>query len=376
MNELAAILATHARQPDKTAALATLVQTSGSTYRRPGARMFIASDGQSVGSISGGCLERDVIEKAQGVMQSGQALLLTYDTTAEEDLVFGAGLGCKGAVHILVEPVEPGSPAAGLIQFVNRLFQQRKSGALATVFRIQGLIQARLGDRLMLDPDGAVAGEVQDAALKSKMLAAAREAFPANRSQTVEFALAAGTAEVFVEVIHAPVPLVIFGAGYDAAPLARLAKELGFHVTVADLRPAYAQPDRFPEADAVLLLRPEETARLALNEKTAVVVMSHNYLSDRAFLKALLPLPLRYLGLMGPKASARKMLQELRQEGLAADEAMLRQIHNPVGLDIGADSPEQIALAILAEIQAVISGHAGGLLREKKSPIHTPIPAS
>jgi len=376
MNELAAILAAHARQPDKTAALATLVQTSGSTYRRPGARMFIAADGQSVGSISGGCLERDVIEKAQGVMQSGQALLLTYDTTAEEDLVFGAGLGCKGAVHILVEPVKPGSPAAGLIQFVNHLFQQRQSGAVATVFRIQGLIQARLGDRLMLDPDGAVAGEVQDAALKSKMLAAAREAFPANRSQTVEFALAAGTAEVFVEVIHAPVPLVIFGAGYDAAPLARLAKELGFHVTVADLRPAYAQLDRFPEADAVLVLRPEETARLALNEKTAVVVMSHNYLTDRAFLKALLPLQLRYLGLMGPRARALKMLQELRQEGLAASEAMLRQIHNPVGLDIGAESPEQIALAILAEIQAVISGHAGGLLREKKSSIHTPVPAS
>jgi len=376
MNELAAILAAHARQPDKTAALATLVQTSGSTYRRPGARMFIAADGQSVGSISGGCLERDVIEKAQGVMQSGQALLLTYDTTAEEDLVFGAGLGCKGAVHILVEPVKPGSPAAGLIQFVNHLFQQRQSGAVATVFRIQGLIQARLGDRLMLDPDGAVAGEVQDAALKSKMLAAAREAFPANRSQTVEFALAAGTAEVFVEVIHAPVPLVIFGAGYDAAPLARLAKELGFHVTVADLRPAYAQLDRFPEADAVLVLRPEETARLALNEKTAVVVMSHNYLTDRAFLKVLLPLPLRYLGLMGPRARALKMLQELRQGELPADEAMLRQIHNPVGLDIGAESPEQIALAILAEIQAVISGHAGGLLREKKSSIHTPVPAS
>ena len=376
MNELAAILAAHARQPDKTAALATLVQTSGSTYRRPGARMFIPSDGQSVGSISGGCLERDVIEKAQGVMQSGQALLLTYDTTAEEDLVFGAGLGCKGAVHILVEPVRPGSPAAGLIQFIDRLFQQRRSGAAATVFRIQGLIQARLGDRLMLDPDGAVAGDVQDAALKSKMLAAAREAFPANRSQTVEFALAAGTAEVFVEVIHAPVPLVIFGAGYDAAPLARLAKELGFHVTVADLRPAYAQPDRFPEADAVLVLRPEETARLGLNEKTAVVVMSHNYLTDRAFLKALLPLQLRYLGLMGPRARALKMLQELRQEGLAAGEAMLRQIHNPVGLDIGAESPEQIALAILAEIQAVISGHAGGLLREKKSSIHTPVPAS
>lgn len=376
MNELTAILSAYSRQPDKTAALATLVQASGSTYRRPGARMWISSEGQSVGSISGGCLERDVIEKAQSVMQNGQTLLLTYDTTSEEDLVFGAGLGCKGAVHILVEPVRPGSPAAELIQFVSRLFEQRRSGVAATVFRVQGLLPAQLGDRLMLDPEGRVSGQIQDMTLKAKVLAAARDILAANHSKTVEFELPAGQAELFVEVIHAPVPLVIFGAGYDAAPMARLAKEVGFHVTVADVRPAYARPDRFPEADAVVVVRPEDITRLALNEKTAAVIMSHNYLTDRAFLKALLPLPLRYLGLMGPGARAQKMLQELRQEGLAASEARLRQIHNPVGLDIGAENPEQIALAILAEIQAVISGHAGGLLREKKSSIHAPASAS
>ena len=372
MKELAAILSAHSRQPDKAAALATLVQTSGSTYRRPGARMWISSGGESVGSISGGCLERDVIEKAQAVIQNGQPLLLTYDTTAEEDLVFGAGMGCKGTVHILVEPVLPGSPAAGLIQFVNHLFQRRQSGAVATVFRLQGIAPARLGDHLMLDPDGAVSGKIQDPGLQSKMLAAARAALPASRPATVELELAGGKTDVFVEVIHAPAPLVIFGAGYDAAPLARLAKEVGFHVTVADVRPAYARPDRFPEADAVVVLRPEEIARLALNERTAAVIMSHNYLTDRAFLKALLPLPLRYLGLMGPKDRAQKMIRELRQEGFAAGEAMLRQIHNPVGLDIGAENPEQIALAILAEIQAVLSGHAGGLLRDKRSSIHSP----
>jgi len=143
---------------------------------------------------------------------------------------------------------------------------------------------------------------------------------------------------------------------------------------VADVRPAYATPERFPGVDAVVVVRPEDITRLALNEKTAAVIMSHNYLTDRAFLKALLPLPLRYLGLMGPRARAQKMLQELRQEGWAASEAMPGQIHNPVGLDIGAENPEQIALAIVAEIQAVISGRAGGLLREKKGSIHSPPP--
>jgi xanthine/CO dehydrogenase XdhC/CoxF family maturation factor len=375
MKELAAILRAQARQPDQTAALATLAQASGSTYRRPGARLWISSGGESVGSISGGCLEQDVIEKAQGVMQSGQTLLLDYDTTSEEDLVFGAGMGCKGVVHILVELVRPGSSAAGLIQFANRLFQRRRSGVAATVFRLQGSVQARLGDRLLLDPDGQASGIIQDPALQSKMLAAAREILPASRPRTVEFDLAAGAAGVFVEVIQPPAPLVIFGAGYDAAPLARLAKEVGFHVTVADARPAYAQAGRFPEADAVVVARPEEISQLALNDQTAAVIMSHNYLTDRAFLKALLPLPLRYLGLMGPKDRARKMLQELRREGFAAGEAMPPQIHNPVGLDIGAEDPEQIALAILAEIQAVLSGHAGGMLRDKKSAIHSPASA-
>lgn len=375
MKELAAILSAFARQADQAAALATLVQASGSTYRRPGARLWISAAGESVGSISGGCLEQDVIEKAQGVMQDGQTRLLDYDTTAEEDLVFGAGTGCKGVVHILVEPVRPGSPASELIQFIGRLFQRRQSGVAATVFRLRGALPARLGDRLLLDPDGEAAGNVQDPALQSKMLAAARETLPAGRSTTVEIELPAGAAEVFVEVIHAPVPLVIFGAGYDAAPLARLAHEVGFHVTVADVRPAYALRERFPGADAVVVARPEEISRLALNEQTAAVIMSHNYLTDRAFLQALLPLPLRYLGLMGPKDRAQKMIRELRQEGWAADEALLRQIHNPVGLDIGAENPEQIALAILAEIQAVLSGHAGGWLREKKTSIHSPASA-
>ena len=372
MKELAAILGACRRQPDQTAALATLVQTSGSTYRRPGARMLISADGEFVGSISGGCLERDVVEKAQGVIQNGQSILLSYDTTSEEDIVFGAGMGCKGAVHILVEQVRPGLPAAGMIHFVENILQRRQSGVAATVYRIEGEVPARIGDRLMLDPEGKVLGQIQDQALQSKLLASARETLTSNRSKSVEIELPAGRAEVFVEVIHAPVALVIFGAGYDAAPMARLAKELGHQITVADARPAYAKPERFPEADEVVVARPEDLGRLGLTSRTAAVIMSHNYLTDRAYLKALLPLKLRYLGLMGPAARGRKMLQELREEGLETDEAMLRQIHNPVGLDIGAENPEQIALAVLAEIQAVITGHAGGLLRDKQSSIHTP----
>jgi xanthine/CO dehydrogenase XdhC/CoxF family maturation factor len=370
MSELVSILSLYFQHPEKAVALATLVKTIGSTYRRPGARMLVLTNGASAGGISGGCLERDVVEKAKAACEKGESVVLTYDTSPEEDIVFGTGLGCKGAVHILVEQLRLGSSADELMRFVGKIFQQRCSGVAATVFRIQGEIPVRLGDRLMLDAEGHVAGQMEDQELQPKMLAAASEALAANRSRTMEFELPGGSVEVFVEVIHSPAPLVIFGAGYDAIPLSRMAKDAGFHVTVADVRPAYAQTSRFPEADVVKVVRPEQIAQIGLSPNTAAVIMSHNYSTDCDFLKALLPLNLLYLGLMGPRARARKMLQELREAGLQGGDALFQRIHNPVGLDIGAESPEQIALAILAEIQAVSADRPGNSLREKTGPIH------
>jgi xanthine/CO dehydrogenase XdhC/CoxF family maturation factor len=374
MGELASILNIYSQHPEKALALATLVKASGSTYRRPGARMLVLTNGESAGAVSGGCLERDVVEKAQAAHEKGESVLLTYDTSAEEDIVLGTGLGCKGAVHILVEPLGAGSSANELIRFVGGIFQQRRSGAAATVFQIQGNVPVRIGNRVMLDAAGNVSGRIEDQSLNKKMFAAAAEALAANRSQTMEFELPGGKVEVLVEVIHPPTPLVIFGAGYDAVPLSRMAKEAGFHVTVADVRPAYAQASRFPEADAIKVVRPEEIAMLGLNQDTAAVIMSHNYLTDCGFLKAVLPLNFRYVGLMGPRVRALKMLQELREAGLDISKEFLQRIHNPVGLDIGAENPEQIALAILAEIQAVMAGRPGSSLREKKGPIHAATP--
>ena len=370
MKELASILSLYSLHPENALALATLVKASGSTYRRPGARMLVLTNGESAGSVSGGCLECDVIEKAQVAARKGESVLATYDTSAEEDIIFGAGLGCEGAVHILIEPLRPGSAADELIRFVGGIFQRRQSGAVATVFQIQGDVPVRIGERLMYDTEAKVAGHIGDPTINAKMLDAAKESLSANRSKTMELELPGGRAEVLLEVIHAPASLVIFGAGYDAAPLSRMAKEVGFHVTVVDVRPAYASAARFPEADVVAVVPPEEIAALGLNPRTAAVIMTHNYLTDDGFLKALLPLNLRYLGLMGPRARALKMLQELREAGWETSEVLLQRIHNPVGLDIGAENPEQIALAILAEIQAVMSSRPGASLREKKGPIH------
>lgn len=309
MKELVAILDCWKRGAAEGAALATIVKTVGSSYRRPGGRMLILADGATIGSISGGCLEQDVIAHAGEVRKSGEPKLLSYDTTLEEDVLFGVGLGCKGVIEILVEPI---SRAAEKLRLVEEVFTTGKSATIRHQFQGQ---------------------------------------------------------TIFEETVRAPIQLFIFGAGYDAIPLVRLAAQLGFVVTVVDRRPAYATPARFSEANAVCVW---QGSAMVEGERTAAVVMSHHYVSDRDYLKALLPLPLTYLGLMGPRRRAEKMLQEIREAGLMLGDELLGKLHNPVGLDIGAEGPDEIALAILTEINAVFAGHGAGMLREKKGPIHSP----
>jgi len=261
VKELATILGICSLHPENALALATLVKASGSTYRRPGARMLVLRNGEPSGSVSAGCLERDVVEKGARRLAKGGEHPADVRHFRGGGHRFGAGLGCKGVVHVLVEPLRPGSAADDFLRFAGGLFQRRQSGAAATVFEVRGHLPVRVGDRLMLDTGGHVAGRIEEQSLNTKMLAAATEALSANRTRTMEFELPGGAAQVLVEAIDAPAPLVIFGAGHDAGPLSRLAKEVGFHVTVADVRPAYAQVARFPEADAVVVVRPRKLPR-------------------------------------------------------------------------------------------------------------------
>ena len=336
MKEIAEILRNRRRPDANGAVLATIVKTVGSSYRRAGAHMLIFPNGETVGSISGGCLEQDVIANAKKVRASGKAILLSYDTTPEEDVLFGVGLGCKGVIEIWLEPL---SSAETMLDFWEQLFRAGDSGVVATTFRGEGAGQREF---------------FADAAFA--------------QSTTKE----ESGSEIFCELIQPPVRLYIFGAGYDAIPLAKFAKELGYFVMVVDRRPAYANRERFPFADVVLVKAAADVPELGVTKRTAAVVMSHHYVSDRDYLRALLPLPLEYLGLMGPRRRAETMLKEIREEGLIVGDELLRKLHNPIGLDIGAEGPEQIALAILSEINAVFAGHGGGLLREKKGPIHSP----
>jgi len=271
-------------------------------------------------------------------------------------------------IQILIEPLTGARPD---LEFLTGLVQRREAGVCATVFRSEGGTTARLGDRLLISETGRGHDGIADEELAARVRPDAGDVLASGKSSAREYAVSGGSVAVFLEVLTPPQPLVIFGAGHDAPPLVRLAKEMGWHVTIADARPAYATWERFPQADAVLACPPEEAAsRLALDARTAVVLMTHNYLHDRALLEQLLPSPVRYLGVLGPKRRTGRLLAEL-SPAIVSDDALSR-LHSPVGLDIGADTPETIALAIVAEIQAVTAGRPGRFLRDRSGPIYLP----
>jgi len=354
----------------KAAILATVVEVEGSAYRRPGARMLITEEGWCAGGISGGCLEADLADRAWRLTEQGTPSLVTYDTTPEADLVLGLGLGCRGVVRVLVERLVPGRMADS-VAFLRDCLQHRGRGVMATVFRQEGTIETTIGARLFLDHEGHVRSDIRDAGLAERVREDAWLCLASRRSETKVYTLPVGAATVFMEVIELPVPLVIFGAGHDAVPVVRIAKEIGWHVTVVDSRPAYASSGRFPSADAVVLSRPETTReRIRLDADTVALVMTHNYLQDRKLLALLLPSPARYLGVLGPKQRTDRLLLDLTQDGIAWSDAHASRLYAPVGLDIGANTPESIALAILAEIQAVLADRPAGFLRERRRAIH------
>ena len=372
MKELQNILKTFEQNKNsgQRTALATLVKAQGSTYRRPGARMLMTSQGQMVGSLSGGCLEGDVFEQAQAVMTSGKPIVVQYDTMSDEDIIWGLGLGCNGIVQIFIERVEAETPLNHL-EFLNQCLQQRQAGVLATVFYLEGQVKAQVGTRLMVYPDGRVNSDIEDTDLVAQIHDDAWEALANTRSMVKTYPFLTGKVEVFVELIQPPVPLMIFGAGHDAVPLVHLAQELGWYVTVVDSRQSENTRERFPSADEVVLSRPQGIGEsVPLDNRTVAVVMTHNYLYDLELLKSLLLSCVRYLGILGPKSRTEKLFQDLQKQGITPTETQLQNLYSPVGLDIGADTPEEIALSIVAEIQAVLANHSGGSLRHKLGPIH------
>lgn len=344
-------------------ALATVVCIEGSSYRRPGARMLVTENGETTGVLSGGCLERDVTERARQVMQTGQPLVVRYDTTNEDDIVWGLGLGCNGIVDILIEPATK-QHVAGLMQLLAECAESDTCGAVATVFHVEGDVETSLGARAQLYPDGTVDGLLMSESIFDEL----REA---TNSIVKRYEVPGGYVDIFLEVIQPRTRLVIFGAGHDVLPVVDLARSIRWHTTVVDTRARVSSRERFVNADAVVLGRPEDVLdQVTLSERTIVVMMTHNYLHDLELLRNLLPLPLRYLGCLGPKRRTERLLLEVTAGDERLANAYLRRLHAPIGLDIGAETSEEIALSIVSEIKAVLSQRTGSQLREREGTIH------
>jgi xanthine dehydrogenase accessory factor len=353
------------------ALLATIVKVKGSTYRRPGARMLVRQDGSTVGAISSGCLEADVAERAKKVLESSEAVTVVYDMTSTEEDVWGLNLGCNGIIHLLLEPIPLGT-GSPYLTFLADCMEHQKTGAVATVFRVDGELRARVGSRLMLLEDGSVSEDIKNPTLSSALLEDSLAALRTRQSRVTEYRFTEGVAEAFIDVVRPPVPLFIFGAGTDSIPAARLAKELGWNVTLVDHRPVLATKQRFPTVDAIILARPEEVAdKVPLKSHHVAAILTHNFSYDLQLLRTLLPSPVRYVGLLGPSKRTELLLEKLRETGFTPSARQLERLHNPIGLNIGAESPEEIALSIISEIQAFLSGRSGGFLREHGGPIHS-----
>jgi len=332
--------------------------------------MLILSDGRRIGTVSGGCLEGEVCRKAWWYTEDGQASVRIYDTSSDDDAVWEFGLGCNGVVHVLFERVSDAGTQE-MLRFVAERRAARRPVAVATVVALRegspGTL--RCGARLLFDAEGVSGGTLAGGRFEALLHGLARDAWVQQKSQLVHLGAdeAPEACDVFVEWIGTPPALVVFGAGHDAQPVVRLAKGLGWHVTVADGRSNYATRQRFPEADVVQVLKPGQALQgIEITRDTAVVMMTHNYPEDARLLGSILPAKPRYLGLLGPKSRAEELLEEVGLPVTGID------IHAPVGLDLGSDAPDSVALAIVAEIQAVLHGRAGGMLRMRQAPIHEP----
>ena len=326
---------------NESALLVTVLGVEGSVYRGAGARMVVTAGAETVGAVSGGCLEADIVARAPDVIANGKAELARYDTRASDDVVMGLGLGCQGIIDLLLEPLS-GAALHDAASFYERIATRRETVTLVTLLRA-GSDDPPVGTRLVLDEQGCV--------LEGDERILAR------------------TSDVARETVQPAIPLVVCGGGTDAIPLVRLAMLLGWRVTVIDHRQSFLTRARFPDADALVCVNAANDAgaleQIGLDNRTMGIVMAHSASHDRAYLHAMLDANAAYVGVLGPRRRTMELLG-----ARAADGELPRAVHAPVGLDLGAESPEEIALAIVAEIAAVRAGRHGGLLRDRGGPIH------
>ncbi len=336
------------REEGRRLVLASVYETAGSTYSKAGTQMLITGDGDFQGLLSGGCLEGDLAERAARVSASGEPDSVTYDLGGADDELFGLGVGCDGTMRIFLQPLPRPDyqPFAGVAECL----QGDESAVLATVIE-SGATVAEPGQFVLLDRRG-----VRHTTMGGPVLTAVHQAavphLESGNSATGTVALRDGDVTVLFAAVLPPPRLLVLGAGLDAVPLVDLGARLGWRVTVRDHRPAYLAKGDFRRAESCIEAPAEELAAADLARYEAAMVMSHHLATDRTYLRALAESAIPYVGLLGPRRRRQQLLADLGQAG----ERLARRLHGPAGLDIGARGAESIALSIVAEIHAVLSG--------------------
>lgn len=362
--------ATQARaiRPTVPLALATLVGVEGSSFRQPGARLLVDAEGRCLaGAISGGCLEADVATRAANVCKHGQAVHLTYDLRDDLRTIWGFDAACDGIAHILVEPLDD-------VDWLEHAVALRQTRLPASIVVVTAAPSGGmpLGTAYLVEDEvhALRRGDVPSPQMRHAALELARVISATKRAARLECTVDGNALTLFGDPVQPPVLLHVVGAGRGAEAFARLASAMGWQVTVVDHRPALLESLQVPAGVHCHFARPEHASSLVADESSAVALLTHIFDMDRAWLEALLPMKHAYIGVLGSRARAQRLF-----DALSIRDAAFR-VHAPIGLDLGGEDPEAMALATLAEIQAVLHGRPGGSLRERRSPIHdrTPTP--
>jgi xanthine dehydrogenase accessory factor len=318
--------------------MATVIRVEGSAYQKEGAKCFFAEDGKLIGLLSGGCVESDVIEHGREVLQTGRPKKIYYDFRNEGDQIWGLGVGCNGEIEIFLEVYDPiGHPEKS--ELMKEAFKTIKTKIIATTTTHNN--ESEVGEKWIVPVENEVIS-LNHFEIKtnhhSKLQKGKSKLFTLNNNT-----------EVFFDYV-VPVPsLFVFGAGPDAVPLVKAVKNLGWRVTVVDHRPGFVNETNFPLADELICYQRDESPIVALNENAYAVVMSHNFLQDQIVLETLLTSSIPYIGVLGPVTRTEQLLHPMFNN-YSIDELKLDRIYSPVGIDIGAKNPEEIALSIASEL--------------------------
>lgn len=342
------------RQQHKVA-LATVIHVEGSSYRRAGARMLIRDDGVWTGGISGGCLEGDALKKANYCMVRNRVDLVRYDTSTDDEEQIGVGLGCEGIIDVLLSPIQADDPH-NPIHVLEACLDDRHPNCLLTIIQ-SDIEQLEAGKMYKYREDDTKLNKYLPKGLQTDI----RQALQSGKSSVKEY----DGLKVFMEILHPSIRLVLFGSNYDIYPLLKISRELGWEASLV-MNPAKASGEVRRLAKQIY----PKDAEIPYDHYTAFILMAHDYKTDKNNLLRALKSEVPYIGMLGPVKRRNKSLDELMGEGHLFSEEQLARLYNPVGLDIGATTPEEIALAILAEVKAHFAHRDGRFLRERVGYIH------